>query len=80
MLFQWLVPVAVILMGSTGERAQLLSQESFNSGPGKWLTGRNELEAPGWHRNVFGFYGEGIPLKWSDSEGRSGGYAYSEPP
>jgi len=57
----------------------LIYEETFDTGPGAWVTGR-ELEDGGWHRNIFGHHGGPVPLGWSESDGRTGAYAYTEPP
>ena len=72
--------LAGILLSIPCLEAQTVYRESFDSGPGKWLTGKNRTDPPGWHRNILGFWGEGVPLKWSAKGGHSGGFAYTEPP
>ena len=72
--------LAGILLSIPCPEAQTVYRESFDSGPGKWLTGKNRTSPPGWHRNILGFWGEGVPLKWSAKGGHSGGFAYTEPP
>jgi hypothetical protein len=62
----------------TGART-VIYQESFESGPGVWVTGR-DIENGSWHRNIFGHRGGPVPLGWSPIGGRSGGFAYAEPP
>ena len=72
--------LAGILLSIPCLEAQTVYRESFDSGPGKWLTGKNRTDPPGWHRNILGFWGEGVPLKWSAKGGHSGEFAYTEPP
>ena len=60
-------------------KGQVIYRETFDKGPGAWAVGKN-AENGNWHRNVFGHRGEGLPLGWSPTGGRTGGYAYSESP
>ncbi len=62
--------------------AEVVFRESFDQGAGGWTTGKNKTHTRGeiWHRNILGYYGEPVSLKWSPSGGRSGGYATAESP
>lgn len=58
---------------------QMIYRETFDRGPGAWAVGKN-VDTGIWHQNIFGHRGEGFPLGWSPTGGRTGGYAYSESP
>jgi hypothetical protein len=62
---------------STG--GTLLYRETFDTGPGAWSTGKNQVDGS-WHRNVLGHHGHPVPLLWSADGGRTGGCAAAEPP
>ena len=62
---------------------RVIYRESFDEGPPQeWTVGKNKSTPEGecWHRNILGHYGGPRPLGWSQSGGRSGGYAFSESP
>ena len=61
------------------ETGDCVYRETFDSGSGGWTVGKND-ENGSWHRNVFGFRGEGAPLTWHRSGGKGGGFASSESP
>ena len=65
---------------SAEEPLQIIYRENFDRGPGTWIMGKNKSSPPGWHRNVLGNYGDDVALRWNATGGRSGGFAYSEPP
>lgn len=58
---------------------QVVYRETFAAGPGAWSTGKAAPDGT-WHRNIFGDPGKPVPLGWSETGGRSGGCAYTEPP
>ena len=66
-------------MNSQTEPTQIIYEETFDSGPGAWRTGRDLAEGS-WHRNIFGHHGGPVPLDWSADRGKTGGGAYSGPP
>lgn len=87
--FGLLVPIALLLVAGPevpGKEASLSGEvvyhQSFDRGSDQWRMGKNKSHTEGetWHRNIFGFFGEGVDLSWSPTGGRSGGFAYSESP
>jgi hypothetical protein len=59
--------------------AEILYRATFDNGADNWLMGKDS-ETVEWHKNILGHFGKGVPLKWSKSGGRKGGFAYSESP
>jgi hypothetical protein len=68
---------------------EVIYQENFDQGNGSkgpekgWTHGKNidrMVSANTWHKNFLGFHGWGAPLVWSQTGGRSGGFATSESP
>jgi hypothetical protein len=61
---------------------KVVYHQDFDQGPDQWRMAKNKTHTEGetWHRNIFGFYGEPVELKWSKTGGHSGGLAYSESP
>ena len=58
---------------------RIIYEETFDRGPGAWVTGRDIAEGS-WHRNIFGHRGGPAPLDWSTEGGETGGFASSGPP
>lgn len=56
--------------------------QSFEQGPDNWEMGRNKTHTEGvtWHKNIFGYYGEGVELQCQETGGHSGRFCYSESP
>ena len=74
--------VAGLAAGAKPAPGDVVAAHSFDRGPEAWHTGKDKTHTRGvtWHRNILGFYGEPVFLKWSERGGRSGGFAYSESP
>ena len=72
----------VFLLVTVSLSGQVIYRESFDQGAAGWTTGKNKTHTRGetWHRNIIGYYGQPVPLKWSVSGGHSGGYSYTESP
>lgn len=66
-------------MKSGSQNRSVIYEENFSAGPGAWRTGRDQ-ENGSWHRNIFGHRGSPVPLGWNPTSGKSGGFAFSEPP
>lgn len=58
---------------------KMIYRETFDRGPGNWKVGKDKEDGD-YNRNVLGQKGAGLPLGWSASGGRSGGFAYSASP
>ena len=61
------------------EDRSCIYRETFDKGPGGWAVGKND-ENGRWHRNIFGYRGDEVPLTWHPSGGANGGFASSESP
>jgi hypothetical protein len=74
--------VAGLAAGAKPAPGDVVAAHSFDRGPEAWHTGKDKTHTRGvtWHRNILGFYGEPVFLKWRERGGRSGGFAYSESP
>src|SRR5687768_13589455 len=64
---------------SRPRRPRVLYAEHFTAGPGPWCTGKDAPDGS-WHRNILGQRGAPVPLGWSRSGGKRGGFAYAESP
>ena len=62
--------VAGLAAGAKPASGDVVAAHSFDRGPEAWHTGKDKTHTRGvtWHRNILGFYGEPVFLKWSERE------------
>ncbi len=77
-----LFSVAAMATGAKPVSGDVVAEHTFDQGPEAWHMEKDKTHTRGvtWHRNILGFYGEPVFLKWREKGGRSGGFAYSESP